>query len=68
MPYPTEDNIANPCIKMKEQIKINAEKIIPSSASLVTFYASYSKVNFLKMMQNKMSVDVKFICKILILL
>ena len=25
--YPTEDNIANPCIKMKEQIKINAESI-----------------------------------------
>ena len=25
--YPTEDNIANPYIKMKEQIKINAENI-----------------------------------------
>ena len=43
MPYPSEDNIANPCIKMKEQIKINAEIIIPSSASQVPFYVSYSK-------------------------
>ena len=80
MTYPTEDNIANPCIKnsrcgwKSKSIYINAEKLTRSSAfpgyflGLLFIKMLKNKYNFLRMIQNQMSVDVKFICRILVLL
>ena len=52
---------------MKEQIKINADKINPFLNFQMTFYTSVNenKLHFLKMILNYTSVDVKFIRKIL---
>ena len=63
MPYPTEDNITNPCkefkVPMKYQIEISAEKInsfcsFPSYFLCLLFKVKFKKrVNFLKMMKIK---------------
>ena len=53
-------------ILMTEQISNNAEKIL-NIIPLIQSNDNKNKLNFLKMMLDKMSVDVKFICQILIL-
>ena len=46
---------------MTEQISNNAEKIL-NIIPLIQNNDNKNKLNFLKMMLDKMSVDVKFIC------
>ena len=46
---------------MTEQISNNAEKIL-NIIPLIQINDNKNKLNFLKMMLDKMSVDVKFIC------